>query len=76
MKCPAGCFHGHAGYAPNGRILACRKCAGTGTIKPRRPQRSSPATIARWMAAHERAIARYSRAFAALAATPYRALIP
>jgi hypothetical protein len=42
MTCPAGCFHGHAGYDRRGRVIACRKCAGTGVIGPAEPQRLSP----------------------------------
>jgi hypothetical protein len=39
VKCPAGCFHGHAGYDRRGRPIPCRKCRGTGRITPTEPQR-------------------------------------
>jgi hypothetical protein len=42
MTCPAGCFHGHAGYDRRGRVIPCRKCRGTGRITPAEPQRPAP----------------------------------
>lgn len=58
------------GYDTRGRPQPCRKCRGTGRIAPASPQRPAPPTRDRWIAAHERAIERYGRTFAALALTP------
>jgi DnaJ-class molecular chaperone len=42
MTCPTCDGHDHTGYI-RGRPQPCRKCAGTGWITPKHPQRPAPA---------------------------------